>query len=89
MAKQEQIQAADRFATPISLLAQTVASVAGMQNPKPEWWNPYGKVLYIQQAKEQVPVDAARTFMELYEEGKVPSWVLLAVKVDLIRAAAT
>lgn len=53
-----------------------------------EQLNPYGQLLYQQQAAEEIRPAIARTFLALMQENKVPMWVAATMDLKIIKAAA-
>lgn len=63
----------------------------GAKAAQEEWFNPYQKILDIRRAKETIPEDAARTFLDLYKGSSIPNWVLGTLtndEIELIKNAA-
>ena len=51
-------------------------------------FNEAAQLLYHMRARETVPAAAARAFLRLMEQGKLPSWVPSVFDIDFIKAAA-
>lgn len=60
----------------------------GVKDAKPEWFNPYGEILYRQEAKAIVDTKSAQIFVKLREDGLIPGWVFNCVDFKLINAAS-
>lgn len=86
--QERELQAASTAATPIALLGVYLLSAQGVKRPKPEWINPFQRLLDKRQAKQVIPPEAAQTFLALTAENKVPGWVLSFVDIDAIRLTA-
>lgn len=77
-----------REAQPIANLSHLVALVNGSKQSTIDQWNPYQRQLDVMRAKEEIPEQAAKVFMELSKEGLVPSWALKGCKISEIELAA-
>lgn len=54
----------------------------GAKSAQEEWFNPYQKILDIRKAKEIIPEEAAKTFLELYKVNCIPNWVMVTLSND-------
>lgn len=86
--QQHRLEEANLSATPIAQVGAWFCASKGVSNPKPEWFNPFGRQLFIQQARSQVDPEVAKCFLRVLKNRKVPSWVIAKVNLDLIKAAA-
>lgn len=85
---ESEIDRANLAAIPVSLLGVVLCKIQGERKAKPEWFNPFGELILEREAKERIDGEAARTFMELAREGKIPSWAVSFLDVSMIRLAA-
>lgn len=85
---QQELSQANLHAVPISILGQYFAASKGAKDVEPEDFNPFGKHIYQQEAKELIDPVAAATFLELSAAQLVPAWVINQVDVKLMRTAA-
>jgi len=71
-------------------LAAVIAGVNGVKRPSEAvaFTNPFGLALYQQEAKALVPTAAAKTTLRLWDEGKLPGWVVEWLDRRLLEAAA-
>lgn len=78
------------MALPVARLGVLVAASNGAKRLETieEQLNPYGELLYQQQAAEEIRPAIARTFLALAKENKVPMWVMSLVDLKLIQASA-
>ncbi|MBW4692199.1 MAG: hypothetical protein KME27_10580 [Lyngbya sp. HA4199-MV5] len=85
------MQQANSIATPLHGVAATIAGCNGVKRPTEatEFVNPYALALYQREAKALVPVAAARTTLRLWDEGKLPGWVVEWLDRRLLEAAAS
>lgn len=80
---------ADYQALPVALLGELFARSKGVEGANTEYFNPYQALLYKRNAKEAIGTEIARTFLQLTNQKRVPSWVVEIVDLKLIRAAAS
>lgn len=73
-----------------AIAASTVSSrqIQGDKNVKLEWFDPVARILTKKKAKRNIPLRAARTFLELNSAGKIPGWVFSVVDVEAIELAS-
>ena len=83
-----QIEEGDRTAKALSLFGADYFRSHGEKKIDIDRYNPYGRVLKIQQAKEQVNPKVAKTFVKLIQAGKVPDWVVKLIDLELLQDAA-
>ena len=69
-------------------VATAIYRAHGVKSAQPKLFNPAAVALYHLEAVEKIRPRSARLFLELLDRGQLPSWVLSAVDLDLIRAAA-
>lgn len=82
------MEQANISAIPIALVGQYIAATKGDRKIEPDAFNPIGKHLYQQQAKEAIDPVAARIFLELSSQQLIPAWAVGQIDVKLLRAAA-
>ncbi len=87
VAHQRQLELASISASPIASVGVAMMAIAGGK-AKEEWFNPYSARLYEQEAKQICTQQAAKLFLELSKAGKLPSWAISHVNLELIQAAA-
>lgn len=87
--RQQELNQAHLHAVPISLVGQYLGLIKGNKTIEPEDFNPFGKRLYTQEAKELIEPAAAATFLELSAAQLVPAWVISQVDVKQLRAASS
>lgn len=87
IAHQRQLELAAIEASPIANVGVAMMSIAGGK-AKEEWFNPYSTKLYEQEAKRTCNPDSAKLFLKLAASGKLPSWAISHVNLELIQAAA-
>lgn len=61
----------------------------GVKNPKREWFDPYGTAAFTRRAKETINLQAAKSFMWLHSQNRIPPWVEEYLEVDFVKAAAS
>jgi hypothetical protein len=78
------------MALPVARLGVLVAASNGAKrlDTIEDQLNPYGDLLYQQQAAEEIRPAIARTFLALAKENKVPMWVVSMMDLKLMTAAA-
>ena len=80
-----------RDAEPVAILAALTANVNRGKNSKayaPADFNPASRQLFALEARELVGQKAARIFLDLLGDEKVPGWVPGLVDMEIIKAAA-
>lgn len=82
------LEHAELHARPISYVGHYMAASKGAKDLDPDHFNTFAKTLYQQDAKSEIPVEAARLFLDLSGQKKIPAWAIAAVDIPLIRAAA-
>lgn len=87
-AAQRQLEQQAAMATPVTALGMLVGSAVGAKNIDAAWFNPFERAIYVQDAVTICNPDDAKLFLDLTHSGKVPSWTLKYVDIDLIRASA-
>jgi len=70
------------------LLSCLFASANGAKDAKPRDFNNAAQQLYALEAMDKISPAAAKTFVRLLDEQKIPGWALSFIDLDLIRAAA-
>lgn len=86
---QDRITQHSYTAMPIARLGLWVAAGAGAkQMPDEHSFNPFGAILYAEEARKLIDPEVANTFLDLSAEHKVPSWASDLIEVKLLRAAA-
>lgn len=83
-----QIEEGDRHSKALSMFGADYFRSHGEKKIDSDRYNPFGRVMKIQQAKEQVDPDTAKTFVKLIQSGKVPDWVVKLIDFELIQDAA-
>lgn len=78
-----------------SYVTHAIASVGvahlkinGTKDPQLEWFDPIAPVMARREAKREISVRAARTFLELEAANKVPGWALALLDLESIKYAA-
>lgn len=64
----------------------------GAKSAQEEWFNPYQKIIDIRKAKETIPENAAKTFLELYKANCIPNWVMACLdksEIELLKDASS
>lgn len=87
-AEQMELERLYKESVPVAYVGQAIAMANGWKDAPTSYFNPYEATLIKQQAKRIVPMAAARLFLRLLKEKKVPSWAVSAVDLELIRHAA-
>lgn len=64
-----------------------VAQIGGCEKPQRDWVDPIPQMVRSKEALASIQTGVAQVFVELLKDGKVPSWVLKHVDVDLIKSA--
>jgi hypothetical protein len=77
-----------REARAIAHLGIYLLSAKGAKDMRTEMFNPFEQILIQRQAKKDIDRAAARLFLELVAESKVPGWVVAIVDVGVVRLAA-
>jgi len=72
----------------IALVGAYLLSAKGMKDAKTELFNPFERTLNVREAKRSIDGAAARLFLELVTDGKVPGWTVAIVDVGVVRLAA-
>ncbi|MBW4648909.1 MAG: hypothetical protein KME06_09425 [Kastovskya adunca ATA6-11-RM4] len=75
-------------ATPVAQAALAICALKGAKKVKSSMFNPYGQALYEQMCKELISPAAARTFLKLAKEAKIPTWVTGYLDIEQIQSAA-
>ena len=83
-----ELQHYSALALPIALIGAHWQASKGAKDPSTETFNPYGRQLRKQAAKAQISPTAARTFLQLSKDRKLPPWVVTVVNIEQIRIAA-
>lgn len=86
--RQKQLIDAYQSAAPIASLGLALCYLKGVKNPDSGWFNPYEQKLMQQSARLNVSQATALVFLDLAQEGLLPTWVGPLVDLELIRAAA-
>jgi hypothetical protein len=73
----------------IALVGAYLLSAQGMKDPTTEMFNPFERILMGREAKRAINRTAAKLFLELVTESKVPGWVVAIVDVAVVRLAAS
>lgn len=60
----------------------------GVKKAKPEWINDWEFVEKAIAIREFIPKSVGKTFMKLFEEGKLARWVANSVNVEAFEIAA-
>lgn len=77
------LEAVNQIAIPIANLGVATLSSQGVKDPKPEWFNPYDKLLKnLNEPESQIPQYVADTYSQLCRDAKVPNWVIPYLEVD-------
>lgn len=85
---ERELQACNAAALPIALLGTYLLQAEGVEKAEPSWINPFEQVLLERAAKSEVDPIAAKLFLQLCAEAKVPPWAVAAVDVEKLRLAA-
>lgn len=84
---EEELERLDAEATAIALFAYYNLHGQGMK-PELDHLNPWHRIITTRQAKAEIPIEAAQTFLDLSAQGKIPAWVVAIAPIDRIRRAA-
>jgi hypothetical protein len=87
-AEQVELERLHKQAVPLGALGQIVAVGNGWKDAPTSYCNPYEGILQKQEARRIVPHQAARLFLQLLQEKRVPGWVVSAIDLELVRNAA-
>jgi hypothetical protein len=79
---------AHEMAVPISLMAQSMCAMEGVQDAKTEWFNPHERRLRRAIAVKQYEPATAGLLLQLTKEGKLPGWAMEHLDIDQVRLAA-
>jgi hypothetical protein len=80
-----------RDAEPVAVLSALTANMNRGKNSKvygPDDFNPASRQLFSMEAQQVVGRRAAKVFLTLAKEQKVPGWVPGLIDMDIVRAAA-
>lgn len=69
-------------------MAVAGCQIQGVKNPQLEWFDPVAQITKRQSAKKDIPLKAARTFLDLASRGKIAGWVLNVVNIEAIELAS-
>ena len=83
-----ELEKASIMATPVANLGISYCIQKGVKDPDLAWFNPFHKKLFEETASQIVGKNAAKTFLDLAIDCRIPSWVGQHVDIELIRAAA-
>lgn len=85
------LQQANTLAVSLHGVAATIAGCNGVKQPSEatEFVNPYGLMIYRQEAKAVIPTSPARTMIRLWDDGRLPGWVMDLCDRKLFEAAAS
>lgn len=72
----------------IALVGAYLLSAKGMKDAATEMFNPFERTLNLREAKRAIDKTAAKLFLELVAESKVPGWAVAVVDVAMVRLAA-
>lgn len=72
----------------IASLGVSNYQLQGGKNPQLEWFDPVARIMRKKRAKRSVPLRAARVFLELSAQGKIPGWVFSVLDVEAIELAS-
>lgn len=84
-AQAAELRQANLAAIPASLGFTYLLKQGGAKHAKPSWINPYPREIERQHLARIVDPVAARIFLRLLKEGKVPTWVTRQVDPEKIR----
>ncbi|MEH2102569.1 MAG: hypothetical protein V7K76_23020 [Nostoc sp.] len=76
------------WAAPIASVGMALCYLKGVKNPDSNWFNPYQQKLFTKNARLTISQATAIIFLDLAQEGLLPTWVGPLVDLELIRAAA-
>jgi len=77
-----------QLAEPLAIAMTYWSASKGVKDAKTIWFNPWRMALEKQCALESVDELTAKTFMGFMQQGKVPSWVMRYVPMDIISLSA-
>ena len=83
-----QIEEGDRYSKAMSMFGTDYFRSHGEKKIDFDRYNPYGRVMKIQQAKEKVDPATAKTFVKLIQAGRVPDWVVKLIDFEMLQDAA-
>lgn len=69
-------------------MGQYLGLLKGSRDIETDSFNPFGALIYKQNAKDVIEPLAARTFLELSSQQLIPAWAISQVDVKQLRAAA-
>lgn len=87
--REERIERLSEDAIALSLHGTYTVQVQGGKKVQPEWFNPWKVALDKQEAKAEVPNAAAKLFLELSAQQRVPAWVIDVVDIQKLRYAGS
>lgn len=89
-AQEEEIERIAAESKAIANVGVFFAASKGAKNPQSRWFSDCEHTLFVRRAVEEYPPEMAASFMRLYERGRVPEWVLIAIDndLDMIRVSA-
>lgn len=64
-----------QHATPIAIAATAQLKAQGAKEVKPEWFNPYQRAIDKMQVRKMLRKEAAETFNELNQAGRLAPWL--------------
>ena len=71
-----------------SVTSYVVAAANGAKRVNPEDFNPVAKIVKQESAQKEIPPKAAKVFLELSRENRIPGWAAHQVDIEKIRLAA-
>lgn len=86
--EEEQLQRLSAEAVAISRHGYYLSGLQAKKPIEPEHFNPWQQILDKRQAKAEIPEQAAKLFLDLCAEKKVPAWVVATVDIEKLRRAA-
>lgn len=75
-------------AEPLAIAMTYWSASKGVKDAKAIWFNPWRRMLESEQALNVVDESTAKAFLSLMQRGKVPSWVVQYVPMDIIQLSA-
>lgn len=73
----------------VANLATLFAAAHGAKNPQPRHYNDFEMLQFTEEARREIPPQAAEAFMTLHHKGRIPEWLYDFVDVEKMKASAS
>lgn len=82
---ERELQQLNLQAIPIAQHGVAMLTAQGCKDPQPSLINPFGRIIERRDARSEIPIEVAQTFLDLCKAKRVPAWVIEAVEIDRFR----